>query len=558
MSTTEEWRNSGFFRRHDPIVLVAAMALFAAGSFAYRVTTTPEVDAFDHHGLAFHIPELAWLPEQHVTPPPLRLLHGVLPAQTRQRERQHTRQISAADPRLSLEILITARPRFSNLRAVRSLARRTRYGELYRELEPQVITTNGKRWLRTRFSYATKPIKHAAPQVATGIELTTLNGRLMYAITAHGDPVSARWLAERIQQSLRVNPNVDGAGTAADQRASTKALAPAPAPDTGPVADASLPATVMVMAVDLIGGRLRPVGGGSGVTITSDGYVLTNYHVLSDERGDRLHDFFVIGRYRPDRAAPELVCAGEPSGGQLEPNRDLALIRCDRNLDGHAWTPRGWPTLPFSLSEKVGIADKVFIFGYPRPTGGTPAVRTGNVVALPGTDQPFIKISAAISDGFSGGPVVEETGRLVGIAAARHEDGGLVIPIGQAVDLIVLTRQLESHRDAPAGVSIAGRLVSMANGRPIANGLALVFKEGIDARDLSFANLHKDIVAWGISDTNGHFVLSRLLPRGSRYTAIFWASGFLATPPRRLRIDPTGPRQLTPWPPIQLGTGTTP
>ncbi len=553
MTPTDDDRPlTAWLGRHDPLVLLAAMALFAAGAFAYRVATSPEATRFDRHGLQFDMPDVAWLPERQVEPPPLRLMHGVLPSQARQQARQHTMHTSAADPQLRLEIRITVRPQFSNLRAVLSFTRRARYGELYREYEPRQVEFNGKRWLRTRFSYATKPHKHAGPRVATGIELATLNGKLLYVVTAHGTTESARWLAERIETSLAVDPNVDGAGTTADHRASARVFDEPPRQRHGKVVRAGLPATVMVMAVDLIGGRLRPVSGGSGVVITSDGFVLTNYHVIHDEKQDRLHDFFVIGRYREDRRDPELICAGEAAGAELKRSRDLALIRCDRNLDGHAWSPKHWPTLPFSLSERVQLADKVHVLGYPRQRGGGIATTSGNILALAGPDTPHLRVSAAITDGLSGGPVIEDSGRLVGIAAASHASGGLAIPIAQAVDLIVLTRQFESEGAGRVGVAVAGSIVDIANGKPIHNGIALVLKEGIDARDLDLNQLRTDVLAWGITDEEGRFTLSRLLPRGSSYTAIFWAPGYAAVPPKRLRIDTSGSRQVQPWPVIQL------
>jgi len=551
-STEDDWPMLSFLRRHDPLVLLAAMALFAAGAFAYKLATTPEATRFNEHGLSFDRPDLAWLPEQAISPPPIRLLHGVLPPQARQPERKHTFQVSSADPRLSLELLITDRPQFSNLRAVRAFSRRTRYGELYREFEPETITTNGKRWLRTRFTYATKPTKHAGPRVATGIEMATLNGKLLYVVTAHGDPTSGPWLAKRIAATLQTDPNHHAAGTTADQRASSRVFDQPPARSHGDVVEAGLPATVMVMAVDLVGGRLRPVSGGSGVILTSDGHVLTNHHVIHDKQHDRLHDFFVIARYRPGHRDPEFVCAGEPDRAELQPARDLALIRCDRNMDGHASSPEHWPTIPFSLSEQVAIADKVHVLGYPREARGLVDVANGNIVRQPSPQEPHLVVTAKISDGYSGGPVIESSGRLVGIAAATHPKGGLVIPIGQAVDLIVLTRQFESDSGGRAGVSVSGNIVDMANGQPIPNGVALVFREGIDARDVGLNQIRTDALAWGISDEEGQFTLSRLLPRGSSYTALFWAPGYAAMPVKRLRIDTAKSRQVRPWATIQL------
>jgi len=80
----------------------------------------------------------------------------------------------------------------------------------------------------------------------------------------------------------------------------------------------------------------------------SDGSILTNYHVIHNKDG-RLHDVFVIGRSASPIHAPQLWCAGRPSRGKLQRELDLALIKCDLDLDGRTWNPTSgtlWATLP--------------------------------------------------------------------------------------------------------------------------------------------------------------------------------------------------------------------
>src|SRR5688572_20562111 len=77
-----------------------------------------------------------------------------------------------------------------------------------------------------------------------------------------------------------------------------------------------LPTVVMVMSVDVVNGKLQPVSSGSGTILTADGSVLTNHHVVNNEKIGKLHDLFLIGRFRSADAEPEFVCAGRPGYGK--------------------------------------------------------------------------------------------------------------------------------------------------------------------------------------------------------------------------------------------------
>src|SRR5690606_27098307 len=155
------------------------------------------------------------------------------------------------------------------------------------------------------------------------------------------------------------------------------------------------------------------------------GAILTNHHVLYDEGADRLHDLFVVGRFRATDRAPELVCAGSPARGQLEPELDLALIRCDLDLGGKPYRPSGWPSLPMRRLDKGDIVpgEQIWVVGYPSAGSGTVHITAGLVSGWTGErggtgSRAYMKTDAAITHGISGGTAIDEDGNFIGVPTA--------------------------------------------------------------------------------------------------------------------------------------------
>lgn len=147
-------------------------------------------------------------------------------------------------------------------------------------------------------------------------------------------------------------------------------------------------------------------GQGSGVIIRSDGYILTNNHVVddADEVTVRLQD----GREL------EATVVG------LDPDSDLAVIRVDAS---------GLPTARFGDSDRVRTGDWIVAVGNPF---GLDHTVTAGVVSATGrgemglsTYEDFIQTDAAINPGNSGGPLVNLHGEVIGInSAIRSASGG--------------------------------------------------------------------------------------------------------------------------------------
>ena len=193
-------------------------------------------------------------------------------------------------------------------------------------------------------------------------------------------------------------------------------------------------------------GRSASVGNGTGIVVDAQaGLILTNHHVVENA---------------------DLIFVESPQGGQIEARlrgfdsaTDLALIE--------AAVP-GVDSAIFGDSAQVETGDLVFAIGYPRGLdqtlsmgvvsgAGRQGFRNRSAEDI-GVDD-FLQTDAAINPGNSGGPLVDSSGRVIGvntfiISANRQSTGlGFAVPSRVAVTVI---RQLREHgrmRRAWLGIS---------------------------------------------------------------------------------------------------------
>jgi len=142
--------------------------------------------------------------------------------------------------------------------------------------------------------------------------------------------------------------------------------------------------------------RRAETSAGSGVIINSNGYILTNYHVISrrDEIRVRLKD----GRV----AKAKLIGS--------DPDTDLAVLKIDfTNL----------PALSIADNNLLKVGDIVLAIGDPFAIGQTVSQgiisATGRTRVSQNTYENFIQTDAAINPGNSGGALINTEGEIVGI-----------------------------------------------------------------------------------------------------------------------------------------------
>ncbi len=167
----------------------------------------------------------------------------------------------------------------------------------------------------------------------------------------------------------------------------------------------------------------RPVSQGSGFFISSDGYLVTNNHVI--EGGS---SYTVV---MDDGTELEAELVG------TDPRTDLAVLKVEAN--------REFTYVAFGDDSQLRVGDWVVAVGNPFGLGGTV---TAGIVSARGRDigagpyDDFIQIDAAVNRGNSGGPAFNLKGEVVGINTAIFSPSGgnvgiaFAIPSSTAKDVV--------------------------------------------------------------------------------------------------------------------------
>jgi len=181
------------------------------------------------------------------------------------------------------------------------------------------------------------------------------------------------------------------------------------------------PSVVLLVMED---GNGQPLAMGSGFVVR-EGVVATNLHVIEGAgRGyaklaDQKTKFDVRG-----------VVASDPA-------RDLVLLA----VEGLKATP-----LTVGDSAKVAVGDEVYAMGNPRGLEGTFSAGIVSSIRKVGTDS-LLQVTAPISPGSSGGPVVNSKGEVVGVAVATFKGGQ---NLNFAIPSQYLSAMIPSIKDAVA------------------------------------------------------------------------------------------------------------
>lgn len=176
---------------------------------------------------------------------------------------------------------------------------------------------------------------------------------------------------------------------------------------------------------------------GSGVIMSSEGFIMTNYHVIKDA------DQIVVALHDGREASAALV--------GTDPEADLAVLKISLE---HL------PEISIAADKPMRVGDVVLAIGNPFGVGQTV---TQGIVSATGRNQlglntyeDYIQTDAAINPGNSGGALINAFGQLVGINTAIFSQSGGSEGIGFAIPVKVAQRALTDI--AAHGATIRGWL----------------------------------------------------------------------------------------------------
>jgi hypothetical protein len=165
---------------------------------------------------------------------------------------------------------------------------------------------------------------------------------------------------------------------------------------------------------------------GTGFVVKANGWIATNLHVVG--HGENVVVTFANGRELP---AVEVMNASR--------EHDLVILRVEAEK---------LPVLTLADSDRVRPGDAVVAIGH--PLGFEDTISNGLVSALRHVSEELdvLQISAPIAPGSSGGPLIDEQGRVIGVATA-------IIQGGQNLNLAVPAKYVSALLTNPEPISMS-------------------------------------------------------------------------------------------------------
>lgn len=206
---------------------------------------------------------------------------------------------------------------------------------------------------------------------------------------------------------------------------------------------------------NFFGQPVQSASSGSGFVLTSDGYIVTNYHVVKDAQTVK------VTMYSGDEYDAQYVGGDE--------DYDIAVIKIEAT---------GLPAVTLGNSEELNVGDHVLAIG--NPLGDLTFSMSGGMVSsvnrtinVDGTPFNMIQTDASINPGNSGGPLLNSYGEVVGIVSAKYssygtsgesvEGLGFAIPINDVISMIqdIMTNGYVSNK-AYLGATVGTLTAQMA------------------------------------------------------------------------------------------------
>lgn len=199
---------------------------------------------------------------------------------------------------------------------------------------------------------------------------------------------------------------------------------------------------VMIAAQVELNGETRIGWTGSGTIVSPDGLILTNAHVVLPDQHYDVTGLVVYLTVDPS-LPPQPKYKAEVV--QADVALDLAVLRLTTDMDGNPLDARALnlPAARLGNADSLQLGDRIIILGYPGIGGSTITLTSGEVAGFTAESgvgpRAFIKTSATIAGGNSGGLAANMRGELIGIPTQMGYGGN-----DQFVDCRILA---DTNRD---------------------------------------------------------------------------------------------------------------
>ena len=194
-----------------------------------------------------------------------------------------------------------------------------------------------------------------------------------------------------------------------------------PTADPGTTSLIPYKSVVQIIAIVDLDGEQVEGWTGSGTIISEDGLILTNAHVVLSDRYYEVVDL-IVSITKEEDEPPERMFYADVI--QADAQLDLAVIKVRSDLSGGAanFASLGIQPVPLGDSDSMSLGDSIVIIGYPGIGGETITLTRGEVSGFtseaPYGNRAYIKTSATIAGGNSGGLAANPQGEIIGVPSA--------------------------------------------------------------------------------------------------------------------------------------------
>jgi len=278
---------------------------------------------------------------------------------------------------------------------------------------------------------------------------------------------------------------------------------------------------VQIIAIVEMDGELVEGWTGSGSIISPDGFILTNAHVVLSDKFYDVQSLVVAFTVDPSYPAEPRYYAEVM---QADEGLDLAVIRVTSDLNQNPvdYATLNLPAVPLGDSDILQLGGKITIMGYPGIGGQTITLTSGDVGGFTSEtgfgQRAFIKTSATIAGGNSGGLAVNSNEELIGVPTQLGYGGD-----DQFVDCRVLadTNRDGAVDDYDSCIPTGGFINAL---RPIKLALPLI--EAARRGEVSFVAESAPVVEAPAQTTGAILFQDDFSSPNSGWDRADWDSGF--------------------------------